>query len=1057
MRRFGGAGTAGLPLRLALLLLLLVGGSAPAATLASRARGVDEARRPRSEAAWNAPMQLLYQVRPEQVAGAVAAGQAGGVAVAADGSSYVMDLWDHRVIKFDPAGRFERSWGGLGTAEGRFDFRNTDWQEREIQAGLGIDVAPDGSVFVAELANHRVQRFAPDGRRIGGWGRYGTDAESLRSPVALDVAADGTVWINDFHNRRFKRFTAGGGLIALWPSAAEIPQGFVVAPDGSLFIADAQYESPAILHHAADGRLLGRWPVWPPADALLGQGRGARDLDLASDGSLVALVPESNETPLRRYDAATGRQLGAWGERSSGGGPYDEVFALAVGPGDRVFVPNAWHGWLDRFHLDGSPEGHTEARASQAIGRLRAPAGLAAAADGGFWVADAGNDRIQRFDPEGRFAFQIGAPGTGPSDETLASPMDLAEAADGRVFVADTGNHRVAAFAPDGQILRAWGGADDGVFDAPEGVALDAAGRLFVADTGHDRIQIIEADGRMGPIWGGPGTAPGRLRSPRGLAVDEQGRLHVVDSGNHRVQTFSAAGAIEGILGIHGSVDGQFVDPGDIAPASDGGILVSDAALHRVQRFDPLGRALLGWGFRGWNPARPGRTEAPRGLAPAPGRGTWVADTALDRVQLLDPAGEARLRIGSGDDRYTDGFPTGFVPEGRLDGALAWLAGPGGRLLAVLSYPEYRVVSMTPEGEYLGSMPLQGPADPPLDSAYAWDMGPDGLLHALELTERQARVVQFAEDGHWVGEWTLSSSIGGYGLLAVAPDRSVYVLHSHSRVAFHDWVQHYDPDGGLLGSWRLPSPASHTDIAVAPSGEVYLSEGYAVWRFGPDGDLRGRWGQQGRGEGQFGGECGGCGLRLAIDADNRVYVGDWGNQRIHQFTAEGRFLGAFGPEYRTEIPPWDFPGAFLVLDDGRIVDLSYSMGMRVYGAQPDEAWRATYFGNRWLAERPLAFETTPDLAFDWGETTPHPGLPRDGFSARFERLLQLPPGQHQLTLRARGGLRVWIDEDLVLDAWDGPTVDTSVPFLGTGDWQTIEIAYNDVVGEAGVWVAIEPR
>ena len=74
----------------------------------------------------------------------------------------MMDLHDHQIVHYDAVGRFERSWGRLGQAQGHFDFRSTDF--RGIQAGIGLDVAPDGSVLVAELANHRVQRFSRRGR-----------------------------------------------------------------------------------------------------------------------------------------------------------------------------------------------------------------------------------------------------------------------------------------------------------------------------------------------------------------------------------------------------------------------------------------------------------------------------------------------------------------------------------------------------------------------------------------------------------------------------------------------------------------------------------------------------------------------------------------------------------------------------------------------------------------------------------------------------------------------------------------------------------------------------
>ena len=74
-----------------------------------------------------------------------------GVAVASDGSVYVVDSLNHRIQKFTSAGVFIRQWGVEGINDGEFSLP------------LGIAVAPDGSVYVEDFDNHRVQKFAPEG------------------------------------------------------------------------------------------------------------------------------------------------------------------------------------------------------------------------------------------------------------------------------------------------------------------------------------------------------------------------------------------------------------------------------------------------------------------------------------------------------------------------------------------------------------------------------------------------------------------------------------------------------------------------------------------------------------------------------------------------------------------------------------------------------------------------------------------------------------------------------------------------------------------------------
>ena len=72
----------------------------------------------------------------------------GRIAVAFDGSVYVVDTYNHRIQKFTSEGVFINQWGSEGTGDGEFD-------------GLcGLTVASDGSVYVTEYGNHRIQKFS---------------------------------------------------------------------------------------------------------------------------------------------------------------------------------------------------------------------------------------------------------------------------------------------------------------------------------------------------------------------------------------------------------------------------------------------------------------------------------------------------------------------------------------------------------------------------------------------------------------------------------------------------------------------------------------------------------------------------------------------------------------------------------------------------------------------------------------------------------------------------------------------------------------------------------
>ena len=84
----------------------------------------------------------------------------GAVAVAGDGSVYVADGAD-RIDRFAADGTLLNSWGKSGTGPGEFRFGAGGGNDSG--AGGGIAIGADGTVYVADTRNDRVQRFAADG------------------------------------------------------------------------------------------------------------------------------------------------------------------------------------------------------------------------------------------------------------------------------------------------------------------------------------------------------------------------------------------------------------------------------------------------------------------------------------------------------------------------------------------------------------------------------------------------------------------------------------------------------------------------------------------------------------------------------------------------------------------------------------------------------------------------------------------------------------------------------------------------------------------------------
>src|SRR5439155_25531540 len=82
------------------------------------------------------------------------------------------------------------------------------------------------------------------------------------------------------------------------------------------------------------------------------------------------------------------------------------------------------------------------------------PRAIAFAQDGTLLIADAGNKRIVRYDPEGTFLGQFGGAGTDPG--RFQEPVGIATDGQGNVYVADTWNRRIQKLDPSFQPVAQW-------------------------------------------------------------------------------------------------------------------------------------------------------------------------------------------------------------------------------------------------------------------------------------------------------------------------------------------------------------------------------------------------------------------------------------------------------------------------------------------------------------------------------------------------------------------------------------------------------------------------
>jgi len=179
--------------------------------------------------------------------------------------------------------------------------------------------------------------------------------------------------------------------------------------------------------------------------------------------------------------------------------------------------------------------------AGSAIGQFKKPFDVAVSRDGQvILVSDSGNNRIQRFDKDGRFLDSFGTKGHG--DGQLNTPKGLCHDEIGVYsFIVDSANDRIV-LANDNMPMGASGTNGVALGQFSGAIHLSASKRaLYVADTGNSRVQVFSHVGMHSPTPFNPRVALSGelgLNHPKSVAaVDDflEEKLYIADTGNNRV------------------------------------------------------------------------------------------------------------------------------------------------------------------------------------------------------------------------------------------------------------------------------------------------------------------------------------------------------------------------------------------------------------------------------------------------------------------------------------------------------------------------------------------
>jgi uncharacterized protein (TIGR03663 family) len=277
----------------------------------------------------------------------------------------------------------------------------------QFNAPRAIALGLDGSLYVADSRNNRIQHIATDGTVLQVWGTFGSIQDGTANPGTFNepwgvaVGPDGSVYVTDTWNYRIQKFTGDGVFLTMWntygdpsaPTGFYGPRGIAVNSNGDVFVTDTGNKFVVIFD--ANGKYIGQFGG---SGFDLGQFDEPVGLGFDNFGNLyIADTWNQRIQVFAPNSAGTGYSpISSWDVKAWSGQSVENKPFLALDSNNNVFITDPDGYRVLEFAKDG-----TYLRGwgsySPATDGFGLPSGITGDASNGIWVSDAGNNVLLHF------------------------------------------------------------------------------------------------------------------------------------------------------------------------------------------------------------------------------------------------------------------------------------------------------------------------------------------------------------------------------------------------------------------------------------------------------------------------------------------------------------------------------------------------------------------------------------------------------------------------------------------------------------------------------------
>jgi sugar lactone lactonase YvrE len=586
------------------------------------------------------------------------------IALDSSNNVYVVEIYNHRIEKFNSSGTFMAMWGrdvggtGVDSCTSGCQVGSSGTGAGQFSYPYGLAINSTDNLYVGDSSNNRIQKFDSSmifermwGKNVGGTnvdictsncqaGIIGTGDGQFNYPTGIGTDSAGNVYVSDNANNRIQKF--GVPYINTFTLDDASPD------DGDLITDTIIFDALIPGTYVYTETVTSGWALDTITCTLIsvsGIRSGGSFITDIRKGVLSVLLGSGENVDCTFNNYSPGSITIHKDAFPANGTDFDFTASSPLAP-DFTTLPS----YQDQWGTNGGGDGD-----------FYSPVGIALDSNGNMYVADSKNNRIQKLDSVGTLIAMWG------ND------------------VGGTGVDSCTSGCQAGSV-----GTGAGQFNQPRGVAIDSVGNVYVVELSNHRTQKFNSNMIFERMWGKNvggegvntctincqagiiGTGEGQFSSPSALAIDRSNNVYVADYGNHRIQKFDSAGTLivmwgwgvdDGTAifqvctsgcqaGTSGGGAGQFSGPLGLATDGANNVYVADTFNNRIQKLNSAGTFIIMWGksvggagvdsctsgcLAGNVGAGSGQFNAPARIATDSAGNVYVADYGNHRIQKFSP------------------------------------------------------------------------------------------------------------------------------------------------------------------------------------------------------------------------------------------------------------------------------------------------------------------------------------------------------------------------------------------------------------------------------------